>query len=38
MTPWVTWAIIGANGLAWLLVQGLGTEPALSSFLFAYSV
>lgn len=29
-TPWATMAIIGLNVLFWVLVQGLGTEPALS--------
>jgi membrane associated rhomboid family serine protease len=28
-TPLVTWGLIGANVLAWLLVQGAGTSPAL---------
>jgi membrane associated rhomboid family serine protease len=31
LTPLVTWGIIGANAAAWLLVQGLGTDPALTS-------
>ena len=30
LTPLVTWAIIGANAAAWVLVQGLGTDPALT--------
>lgn len=30
LTPWVTWALIALNVAAWALVQGLGTEPALS--------
>ncbi|MCC7258376.1 MAG: rhomboid family intramembrane serine protease [Gammaproteobacteria bacterium] len=30
LTPWATSAIVGLNVLAWVLVQGLGTEPALS--------
>ena len=29
-TPWVTFVIIGINVLAWTLLQGLGSEPALS--------
>jgi membrane associated rhomboid family serine protease len=29
LTPLVTWGIIAANAAAWLLVQGLGTDPAL---------
>ena len=31
LTPYATWGLIGANLLAWVLLQGLGTEPALSS-------
>jgi membrane associated rhomboid family serine protease len=30
-TPYATYGLIGANVLAWVLVQGLGSEPALSS-------
>ncbi|WP_405242102.1 rhomboid family intramembrane serine protease [Lentisalinibacter salinarum] len=30
LTPYATWGLIGLNVLAWVLVQGLGTEPALS--------
>jgi len=30
LTPWVTICLIVANALVWVLVQGLGTEPALS--------
>ena len=30
LTPYATWAIVGLNVLAWVLVQGLGAEPALS--------
>ena len=30
MTPYVTYAIIAVNVLAWTLLQGLGAEPALS--------
>lgn len=33
LTPYATWALIGLNVLAWVLVQGLGTEPALSRSL-----
>ncbi|NND36674.1 MAG: rhomboid family intramembrane serine protease [Gammaproteobacteria bacterium] len=29
LTPWVTYAIIGINVLAWVLVQGAGAEPSL---------
>jgi membrane associated rhomboid family serine protease len=31
LTPIVTYAIIAANVLAWVLLQGLGSEPALST-------
>jgi membrane associated rhomboid family serine protease len=31
LTPYATYAIVGLNVLAWALVQGFGTEPALSS-------
>jgi len=30
LTPFVTYAIIATNVLAWVLAQGMGTEPALS--------
>lgn len=30
LTPYATYAIIGLNVVAWVLVQGLGAEPALS--------
>ena len=30
LTPLVTWGIIATNAAAWLLVQGLGTDPALT--------
>ena len=30
LTPWVTYTIIGLNVLAWVFLQGMGTEPALS--------
>lgn len=30
-TPYATFGLIGANMLAWVLLQGLGTEPALST-------
>lgn len=29
LTPWVTWGIIALNALAWVLLQGLGSEPQL---------
>jgi membrane associated rhomboid family serine protease len=31
LTPYVTYAIIALNAAAWVLVQGLGIEPALST-------
>jgi|SRR5919109_1624075 membrane associated rhomboid family serine protease len=30
LTPFVTYGLIGANVVAWALLQGLGSEPALS--------
>jgi len=30
LTPLVTWAVIATNVAVWLLVQGLGTDPALT--------
>lgn len=30
IVPYVTYGIIGLNVLAWILAQGMGTEPALS--------
>ena len=30
LTPYATWTLIGLNVAAWILLQGLGTEPALS--------
>jgi membrane associated rhomboid family serine protease len=30
LTPLVTWGILGANVAAWLFVQGMGTDPALT--------
>jgi membrane associated rhomboid family serine protease len=38
LTPVVTWAIIAANVASWLLVQGLGTEPALSTSVCVYGL
>jgi membrane associated rhomboid family serine protease len=29
LTPYVTWAIVGLNVMAWLLVQGAGRSPTL---------
>ena len=31
LTPYVTYSIIAVNVLSWLLVQGMGSEPALSA-------
>ena len=31
LTPYVTYGIIAINVLAWLLLQGMGAEPALSA-------
>ena len=31
LTPYATYGLIAANILAWVLLQGLGSEPALSS-------
>ena len=30
LTPWATWLLVGLNILAWVFLQGLGQEPALS--------
>ena len=29
--PYVTYALIALNVIAWLLLQGIGVEPALSA-------
>jgi len=31
LTPWVTWGIIALNVAAWMLLQGLGRDPALAT-------
>ncbi len=31
LTPYVTYGIIAVNAFCWLLLQGMGTEPALSA-------
>jgi len=31
LTPYVTYGIIGLNAVAWILVQGIGSDPALAS-------
>jgi membrane associated rhomboid family serine protease len=31
LTPYTTWALIALNALAWIFLQGLGTEPRLSA-------
>ena len=38
LTPIVTWAIIGTNLAAWVLVQGLGSEPALLHSVCSYGL
>ncbi|MEE8263175.1 MAG: rhomboid family intramembrane serine protease, partial [Gammaproteobacteria bacterium] len=30
LTPYVTYGIISLNVIAWVLIQGLGSEPTLS--------
>lgn len=30
LTPYVTYGIIGLNALAWVLVQGIGSDPMLA--------
>jgi membrane associated rhomboid family serine protease len=30
LTPWATWLLVSLNILAWVFLQGLGAEPALS--------
>ena len=31
LTPYTTYALIALNALAWIFVQGLGTEPGLGA-------
>ena len=38
LTPWVTIGLIVANALAWLLVQGLGSDPALARSICLYGL
>jgi membrane associated rhomboid family serine protease len=38
LTPLVTWSIIAANAAAWLLAQGLGTDPALVTSVCEYGL
>jgi membrane associated rhomboid family serine protease len=38
LTPLVTWAILAANVAAWFLVQGLGTDPALTRSVCVYGL
>ncbi|MBD3648430.1 MAG: rhomboid family intramembrane serine protease [Pseudomonadales bacterium] len=38
LTPWTTWTIIGLNAVAWVLLQGLGFEPGLSSSVCRYGL
>jgi membrane associated rhomboid family serine protease len=37
-TPVATYGLIGLNLIAWVLLQGLGTEPALSASVFDYGL
>jgi len=30
LTPYATWTLVGLNVLAWILVQGLGADPAMA--------
>lgn len=38
LTPYVTIGIISLNALAWVFVQGFGTEPALSASVCRYGL
>jgi len=38
LTPYTTIAIIILNGISWFLLQGLGTEPALSSSVCRFAL
>jgi len=38
LTPYTTIILITLNGIAWLLLQGLGTEPALSSSVCRFAL
>ena len=38
LTPYTTIAIIALNGFAWFFLQGLGTEPALSSSICHFAL
>jgi membrane associated rhomboid family serine protease len=35
LTPYVTWSIIGLNAAGWIVIQGLGGEPALGQSVCA---
>lgn len=37
-TPVVTWGLIGLNVLAWVFLQGMGTEPAMAQSLCQYGL
>jgi len=37
-TPFVTFAIIGINAMVWILVQGMGTQPALLESLVSFGL
>lgn len=38
LTPYTTIALITMNGLAWVLLQGLGMEPAMSASMCKYAL
>ncbi|MBY0400794.1 rhomboid family intramembrane serine protease [Myxococcota bacterium] len=38
LTPWTTWALVATNVLAWALVQGFGTDPALARSVCAHGL
>lgn len=38
LTPFATIGLIVANGIGWSLVQGLGTEPALTASVLGYGL
>ena len=38
LTPLVTWGLIASNVAAWMLAQGLGTDPALATSVCEYGL
>jgi membrane associated rhomboid family serine protease len=38
LTPYATFGLIAANVVAWVVIQGLGSEPALSSSVCQYGL